>query len=236
MRGRWNLRPGAAALGLLGAAIALAVLLAAAPARAEDQPAPKQDLSTVDLSGAWYVLLHYKDEKSEDKSLTKFKDFAWSIEQTANTLTLEHYPFVFFDEDTELERRRAMREHQPWAPGESHLEKLARSVDVSSRAMTRKPMTGSVGEGFRSLPPITSGGLNTLGYTVSWEVAFSPDKIRIVVTDSLSGVGGLADMEESTVYTILERVGPDELRGTYQEATKRGNLRMIRAAERRVLK
>ena len=53
-----------------GLVLPLVVLAAlAVPARAED-------LSKLDLSGEWYVLLHYKDARSEDKSITDFKDFA----------------------------------------------------------------------------------------------------------------------------------------------------------------
>ena len=60
--------------------------------------------------------------------------------------------------------------------------------------------------------------------------------IKIVITDSLSGAGGLGGMEDATVYSIRRRVSDDELRGTYSEASKHGTMRMIRGAELRVLK
>ena len=78
----------------------------AAPARADD-------LSKLDLTGEWYVLVHYKDARSEDKSITDFKDFGWSIEQSADKLSVEEYPYVLFDEGTEEVRRVAMRAHTP---------------------------------------------------------------------------------------------------------------------------
>ena len=48
----------------------------------------ESNLSQVDLSGHWYVLIHYKDDRSEDPSITKFKDLAWSIDQQAIQKTL----------------------------------------------------------------------------------------------------------------------------------------------------
>ena len=218
------------------AALAFALTLLAAAAVTAQQEAPGQDLRKLDLSGDWYVLVHYKDDRSEDKSITKFKDFAWSIEQTANTMTWEQYPYVMFDEDTELNRRHAMREHLAWQPEGSRLAALRRTVDVSSRAMTRKRMTGSVGEGFKSLPPLASGGFNTMTFTRNWDVRFEPQQIKIVVTDSLSGGGGLEGMEESIVYSVKEIADDGELRGSYDEENKHGSFRMLRSAERRVVK
>jgi hypothetical protein len=194
------------------------------------------DLTTLDLSGAWYVLIHFKDQRSEDKGITKFKDFALNLEQTTHTITLEQYPFVLFDEDTELVRRQAMRGHMPWAPDEGQVARLHESVDVSTKAVKRKRLKGSVAEGFESLAPLTSGGLSTLSFVQNWDITFQPQTIKIVITDSLSGAGGLGGMEDATVYSIRQRVSDDELRGTYSEATKHGTIRMIRGAELRVLK
>jgi hypothetical protein len=211
-----------------------ALALPGARVRAED--APPSDLSRADLSGSWYVLIHYKDAQSEDKSITKFKDFAWTIEQTANTLTWEHYPYVMFPEDAELVRRQAMRGHTTWEPDAAQWAQLKTVLDVSSRALTRKRLTGSVAEGWKSLAPLGSGGLNTMSFARNWDVSMKPDKISIVIVDSLSGASGLGGIEEATTYEIRERVADGELRGTYEEGSKRGTFRMVRSAERRVVK
>ena len=221
----------------LHSGLALALLLQAAPAAlAEEDPAGEANFTEFDLGGAWYVLIHYKDERSEDESITKFRDFAWSIEQTSSSLSVEYYPVVLFDEATEIERRQAMRGHQPWQPSQANLAALARSLDVSSRAMTTKRMTGSVAEGFRSRAPVASGGLHVVSFTKSWDVHFEPEAIRIAITDSLSGTAELEGFEDSTVYRLTERLGPNELRGSYEEPGRRGSIRMIRAGQRRVVK
>jgi hypothetical protein len=198
--------------------------------------APATDFTKLDLSGSWYVLIHYKDAQSEDKSITKFKDFVWTVEQTANTLTWEHYPYVMFGEDAELVRRQAMRGHTAWEPDDALWTQLKTAVEVSSRALARKRLTGSVAQGWKSLAPLGSGGLNTMSFTRNWDVSMKPDRVSIVIVDSLSGTAGLGGMEEATTYEIRERVGDGELRGSYEEGDKRGTFRMVRSAERRVVK
>jgi hypothetical protein len=218
-------------------ALALIAALAwiSSPAGAQDA-APGASLTEADLSGNWYVLVHYKDARSEDKSITKFKDFAWSVEQTANTLTWENYPYVVFSDAVELLRRHAMREHEPWEPDESTWELVKTSLDVSSRAQTRKRLKGSVEKGFKSLPPLGTGGFNTMTFTRNWVVDFKPQAINITIIDSLGSTGALEGMEDSILYEITERVGPGEFRGTYAETNKSGTFRMVRSAERKVVK
>ncbi len=211
--------------------LCLALALLASPLRAADA-----DFAQADLNGAWYVLIHYTDARAENKDAKRFKDFAWTIEQTANTITWEYYPFVFFGEDSEQVRRHAMKQATAWEPSASDWAAVRSAVDVSSRALQRKRMTGSTSQGFKSLAPLGSGGLNTLSFSRNWDVSFKPDRISIVILDSLSGSGGLEGMEEAISYDINERVSADEYRGTYAEGEKRGTLRMVKSAERRVVK
>ena len=220
--------------GLL-ALIAIAALML--PPVSESAAAEQADLSKLDLSGDWYVLIHYKSDRSEDRSITKFKDLAWTIEQSPNTLTWEEYPYVMFDENTELIRRHAMVEHLPWEPEDSVLSGLRSQVDVSSRAMKRKRMKGSFEKGFRSLPPLMSGGLNMMTFTRTWTVVFAPEKVRVQVVDSLaSDSEAIGEIEGATVFEITEKVDDDEYRGRYSADSRRGTFRMLRSSERRVVK
>ncbi len=196
-----------------------------------------EDLSDLDLSGEWYLLLHYKDSKSEDKSITKFKDFAWSIRQQDTKLEVDEYPYVLFDEGTEEVRRADMRGHRPWQPEGLVLAELMKHVDVSTRAMRSKQLEGSIATGMKSLAPEGSSAGGTVSFARNWEITWSPGRVRVSVVDSLSGGDTLlGGMEEASVFEIEERPSPDELRGTWSEGDKAGSLRMIRAKERRVLK
>src|SRR5258706_2051805 len=214
-------------IGLL--LLATLVFLGGRPARAED-------LSKLDLTGEWYVLIHYKDARSEDKSLTNFKDFAWSIQQEPNKLSVEEFPYVLFDEGTEEVRRAAMRGHTPWQPEGIVLDHLREHVDVSSRAARKKELTGDFASGMKSG---AAGGVKTgtMSFTRNWDVTWAPAAVRIKIVDSLGGGSAmLGDMEEASSYEISARPAPDELTGTWSEGEKSGSLRMIRAKERRAVK
>lgn len=209
--------------------LACALLAGAAPARAED-------LAKLDLSGEWYVLIHYKDAKSEDKSITKFKDFAWSIRQSPEGLEIDEYPYVLFDEGTEEIRRAAMRGHKPWEPEGLVLDALRQHVDVSTRALRTKQLSGSTAKGMKSAEAAAAGG-TTMNFTRNWDITWAPASVTIKIVDSLSGGSAmLGEMEEAAVFEIKERPSAEELRGTWSEGDKSGSLRLIRAKERRVLK
>lgn len=212
------------------------VLLVACAWLAGAVPAHAEDLSKLDLSGEWYVLLHYKDARSEDKSITKFKDFAWSIRQAPTGLEIDEYPYVLFDEGTEEIRKAAMRGHKPWQPEGLVLDALREHVDVSTRAMRQKTLSGSTASGMKSEEAAASGG-STMNFTRNWDITWAPASVRIKIVDSLSGGSALlGEMEEAAVFEIKERASAEELRGTWNEGEKSGSLRMLRAKERRVLK
>jgi hypothetical protein len=201
------------------------------------RPALAEDLSKLDLSGEWYLLLHYKDAKSEDKSLTKFKDFAWSIRQSKTLLEVDEYPYVLFDEGTEEIRRADMRGHKPWQPEGLVLDALLEHVDVSTRAMRSKVLEGSVESGMKSEAPADGPSAGTMNFVRNWDVSWAPAAVTVRVVDSLSGGSAmLGGMEEASVFEILERPSAGELRGKWSEGDKSGSLRMIRSKERRVLK
>ena len=200
-------------------------------------PATAEELGALDLSGEWYVLLTYKDQRSQDASVTRWKDFAWSIQQRPKQIVWLVNPYVVFDQGTEVTRRYKIHAHnEPWQPEGRVLSRLSEHLDVSARAEKVERLKGSREKGYRSLPQSGLGSARTMTFTRDWTVSFSDERVRITVTDSLGGSELLGDMEESTVYEITQRVSPSELRGTYVEGPKSGTLRMLRSAERRVVK
>jgi hypothetical protein len=194
------------------------------------------DLTRIDLSGDWYVLIHYKDKRSKDKSITKFKDFAWSVKQSEGRIEWKRYPYVLFSEGVEVVRRHAMTEHLPWEPDELTWQSIKKSVGVSSRAMGKKRLVGSVAEGFKSRSSAGGAGANVMTFSRDWDVTFEPARIQIRIIDSLSGGAGLAGMDETTVFEIDHALAPGELRGKWREGTRNGTFRMVRARGLKVLK
>jgi hypothetical protein len=81
------------------------------------------------------------------------QDFAWSIRQSPSGLEIDEYPYVIFDEGTEEIRKAAMRGHKPWQPEGLVLDALREHVDVSTRAMRQKTLSGSTASGMKSEEP-----------------------------------------------------------------------------------
>jgi hypothetical protein len=216
----------------LGLVLGCALLLGGWRVAADTEAA---DLSKVDLSGNWYVLIHYKDDDSVDKSITKFKDLVWTIEQKSDSMSFEEYPYVMFSENQELLRRHSMIQHLPWEPDDSTWERIREEIGVSARAMKTKNLSGSVADGYSSSAGQKTGGFTTMTFETTWRVRFAPDKIRVEIVDVLGGAG-LEGMEGATVYEVRERRGADELRGRFDRDTLHGTFRMVRSKDRKVVK
>lgn len=191
------------------------------------------DLANLDLTGHWYILVHYKDDRSEDKSITKFRDTVWSIKQDDRKVKIVSYPYVFFSEADELVRRNNMMNHIAWIPDDRIWGEIREFVRVSDRGAKVKTLRGSRAKSFESNPQSGGFGLNTLTFSQNWKLSFAPDVIRMEITDSLSGSGGLAAIDETIVYQFIERVAADEFRGKYDDATRHGKLWMVRSKQRR---
>ena len=129
-----------------------------------------------------------------------------------------------------------MREHRAWEPTEALWQRIRGRVAVAARASQSETLRGSRDEGYRSAAVAGARDARTISFSRDWTVEFAEDAVRIAITDSLSGGTGLEGLADSVVYEIGERVGPDELRGTYRERAKRGTFRMVRSRKREIVK
>jgi hypothetical protein len=211
------------------------LVLMGALALAAALPSRAADLSKLDLSGDWYVLIVYKDSRSEDKTLVHIKDMAWSVQQEPAKMTVAEYPYVVFDEGSEELRKAAMRGHKTWEPEGLVLDTLREHVDVSERAKRSKTLTGDMASGMKSGEGPKATG-KTVDFSRNWDVTWAPAKVQIQIVDSMGGSSMLGEMEEASVYLITDQPSPGELTGTWSEGEKSGSLRMIRAKEHRVVK
>ncbi len=197
-------------------------------------PAGPQEPPLLDLSGEWYVLLHYRDGNSPDPDGVRFRDFGWSIQQGEGEIVFRTYPYVVFEEELEQLRKGYMRAAERWDPDPATMARLREELPVSPRAATSERLLGSRAVGFRS-PSSGPGGVNTLTFTRDWRVRFEPGVVRVEIEDALGGHQGFEEMHETTVYEIQERTGPGELRGVYREGKREGTFRMLRARARRLV-
>jgi hypothetical protein len=188
----------------------------------------------LDLSGEWYVLVHYRDTREGLGEAERFRDFAWSIEQRDAELLWRVYPFVAFGDELEEIRKAHMRAEERWEPDPATLARLREELPVSPRAATRERLVGSREAGFRS-PASPAPAANTVTFVRDWSVRFEPRAVRVEIHDALGGSLALEEMRETTLFEIQEKIGPGELRGVYREGTLRGTFLMLRARARRVV-
>ncbi len=203
------------------------MLCAAFVARADPQ-----SFLEADLSGHWYVLIHYEDERSEDESVKRYKERLWSIDQAEKRIKIDEFPVVIFPEAVDEARQRLHgMTHYFWEPDAALWASIREKVVVSPRDVRKKLLKGSKEDGFRSAKPRPMGGLNTLSFSRNWTLLFSETKIRIEILDSLSGSAGLEGMDETMVFEIRER-DDDEYRGKWDEGPLHGTFRMVRTGKR----
>ena len=194
------------------------------------------DFTAFDPTGDWYVLLRYTDDRSEE-GVQHFKDFAWHIEKTSRGYAIDEHPYVIFDEQTEEQRRAAMRGHTGWIPEGLVLERLHESVDVASRATRTKRVSGSLEKGFKSGEAGAGSGAMSMTFSRDWTLEFSKERLRVQIIDSLSGSDDmLGEMEEAIVYELDQRVSEREFTGPYREGHKKGTVTLIRADQRTIVK
>ncbi len=216
------------ALALLcGAAACLAVPAAAAP--------------PLDLSGTWYVLVHYRDSESPNPDRVHWEDRIWVFERQGDTLEWKDYPIVVFDDESgrfeQLGGNRASRVLGPWEPNPGQQAEIARGLQYNTRGSKTKTLHGSDAAGWRSGTPQAAPSASVLTYSETWSIEGLPSKPAFLRDDSLSG--GRAESLEGRTQYRTEEISPDgnELRGSFdRDGTRRGTFRMTRSGVAQVVR
>ncbi len=208
--------------------LGLALLLAALPARAD---ALRGDL---DVTGTWYVLVHYKDSATNNPDFERWLDRVWVLEESGSRLKWIDYPLVIFqDRDGRFERRAGMNQARTlafWEPNADQLEQIQSGLEVNPRGSKTKTVRGSAAEGWRSRGAIGGLSANTLTYTETWSIEGDGGLPVFRIQDSLGGAR-VESLDGVTEYRTTEILpGGEELRGTFnRDGTRTGTFRMLRA-------
>jgi hypothetical protein len=148
-----------AAWGLAAAAV-LGVLLGAGAGRA----APP-----LDITGTWFVLVHYTDASTANPEATRWLDLVWQFSRKGSRLEWVEYPIVVF-EDTS--GRFESRDGNPrarvlaaWEPNGAQRETIAAGPRVNPRGVRVKTLRGSDADGWKSVSRSSlSASPLTIGY------------------------------------------------------------------------
>ena len=200
----------------------LAGLLAFAPAALAE---------SIDLSGTWYVLIHYKDDVSGNPDVLRWEDRVWVFERNGDRLEWKDYPIVVFEDDEgRFERSRSgySRVLGGWEPSPGQLAQIQSGLEINERGSKRKTLTGSDAAGWKSLASAQPQGARYVTYTETWGIKDAAGKPVFLRNESL-GSSDMGSMEGGTVFKT-ESTGAAELRGSFErDGTRHGTFRMTRA-------
>lgn len=193
--------------------------------------APGSRAEGVDLSGTWYVLVHYKDEVSGKPDAVRWEDRIWIFEKKGDQLEWKDYPIVVFDDDEgrfERSRRGYSRVVGAWEPSPGQRSNIEQGLRINTRGSKTKTLAGSDAAGWKSQAAAQSPSANVVTYTETWGVRNAATKPVFLRNESL-GSATLEALEGGTVFET-ENVAPAELRGRYdRDGTRKGTFRMVRS-------
>jgi hypothetical protein len=234
--GLFGLQPlGLFGLQPLGLAAVLLSLALAGPAEAE-----------VDVTGSWFVLMHYRDSQTANPDSDRWEDKVWKIEKKGSRLQWTEYPIVVFNDGSgrfgRVGRNPRARLLRKWEPNDGQMAEIKDGVQVNSRGSKTKSLRGSPKRGFKSTNASRSTSALTVGYQETWSID-DPTTLPVFTRDDALGTeSALATKGDSVVsgrtrYKTLEVLeGGDLLVGTYtRDENKKGTFQLIRASAPRGL-
>jgi hypothetical protein len=187
----------------------------------------------LDLTGTWYVLVHYKDDVSGKPDAMRWEDRIWVFSKTGDRLEWKDYPIVVFqDDEGRFERSRSgySRVVGAWEPSAGQLAQIQSGLEINTRGAKTKTLSGSDTAGWKSAPPSAPKGAGFVTYAEVWGVKDAAGKPLFQRNESL-GAAGMESLEGGTVFKT-ESVSSGELRGSYErDGTRHGSFRMLRAGD-----
>jgi hypothetical protein len=126
-----------------------------------------------DVSGAWHVLVHYKDAASSGAERERWDDRAWVFEREGDGLRWTEYPIVVFDDETgrfeKGGKNRASRVLHHWQPDEAQIADIKNGLVVNERGMAAVTLLRSEGS-WVSAPEQATSSASMIRYVESWRV------------------------------------------------------------------
>jgi hypothetical protein len=215
-------------LAAVAVAIGASIAVGAAPARGE-----------LKLEGTWYVLVHYKDDISENPDTPRWDDRLWSFEPSGSRLRWMEWPIVVFSSEAGRFERRATGQYARilhyWEPNQGQLDNIRSGLAVNDRGSKEKTLRQD-GDDWRSTGRTRVPSAMVITYQENWIVE-SASELPVFIREEMLGSASTGNMEGRTEYRTEEiQAGGDVLVGTYQrDGTRRGTFRMMRAGARKQL-
>ncbi|HME71344.1 MAG TPA: hypothetical protein VKM54_15945 [Myxococcota bacterium] len=207
--------------------VALVALVAGAGAAAAEP--------TVDLTGTWHVLIHYRDDTAHDPQQMRWDDRLWVFQRDAKGLGWTEYAIVVFEDETGrfkgLGGSGARRVEGAWEPNPVQLAQIKSGLEYNTRGTKSKTLRGSDAGGWSSGARGGSpAAANVITYSENWSIEGLPTK-PVFTRDDVLGSASAEPMEGRTQY-VTESIeeGGDLLRGKFErDGTRHGTFTMRRS-------
>jgi len=122
---------------------------------------------SVDLIGAWHVLIHYTDDHTHDPTQMRWADKIWVFERSGSRLRWTEYPIVVFGDRSgrfeNLGGSRVERVLHGWEPNADQLAQIAAGLEVNDRGSKSKTLRKS-GHDWRSATRPTAASASIITY------------------------------------------------------------------------
>lgn len=143
----------------MGVAILTAVCLGTGAATAQE---------AIDVTGTWFVLIHYSDPESAHPEATRWKDLVWVFARKGTRLEWTEYSIVVFEDPTgrfeAIAGNPRSRVLKGWKPTLAQLETLEKGPRVNPRGSRVKTLSGSDARGWRSSGRRPQMSASVMGY------------------------------------------------------------------------
>ena len=194
----------------------------------------------IDIEGAWYLLIHYRDDNSANPDVERWEDRVWVFERSGSRLKWRRYPIVVFDDESGRFERRLSGQYARvmhfWEPSESQRLDIRNGLQVNDRGSTSKTLRAS-DDGWASSNRGRPSSASVITYTESWTIEGLPD-MPVFIRRDIMGSARSDNIEGMTRFTATEVSATGKrLRGTYErDGTKHGTFRMMRSGAAEALK
>ena len=193
--------------------------------------------TVLDLTGTWYVLVHYRDADSPDPEFEFWEEKIWVFEQNDARLKWTEYGIVVFHSNRgrfeSLTSGRKVRAEGPWYPDTDQLGEITKGLEVNSRGARNKSLRGSAARGYRTSGSMQRDSFSVIGFSETWEVDQLTGDPVFRLTDVMDS-GRSDSLDGKASYTTTSKLRSkgktSAIKGEFdRDGVQQGTFEMLRA-------
>ena len=193
-------------------------MTAASSARSESSPSVAPSIPN--LSGHWYVLIHYRDSSGLEPGPVLWDDEVWRFAQGPAGIRWTRYPHVAFEDETgRVERLSSGEEGRtigPWRPNQSQRSEIEKGLELDHFERTEKWLRGSAKGDYRSQASSRSASASAVSFVAEWSITAKADGPIFRRRDRLDSARARSAEGETAFETQWVSDEADAMRGVFR--------------------